>query len=154
VKAVVQRVASATVTAEGRTVGEIGTGFLVLLGVSHDDTSRTARVMADKVTGLRLFEDLAGKMNLALADVGGSVLCVSQFTLYGDLRRGRRPSFAAAAPPVQARELYEAFCEAVEAAGLPCARGAFGQHMRVELVNDGPVTIVVDSAELERARRA
>jgi D-tyrosyl-tRNA(Tyr) deacylase len=154
VRAVVQRVASATVTAAGRTVGEIGTGYLVLLGVGHDDTAATARTMAGKVAGLRLFEDSAGKMNLALADVGGSVLCVSQFTLYGDVRRGRRPSFTAAALPAPAREHYEAFCEAVEAAGLRCARGAFGEHMRVELVNDGPVTIVVDSADLERTRRA
>jgi len=154
VKALVQRVASASATAAGRTVGEIATGYLVLLGVGHGDTSATAQMMAAKVTGLRLFEDSAGKMNLALADVSGSVLCVSQFTLYGDVRRGRRPSFAAAAPPVEARELYDAFCEAVEAAGLRCARGAFGEHMRVELVNDGPVTIVVDSADLERARHA
>jgi D-tyrosyl-tRNA(Tyr) deacylase len=154
VRAVVQRVARASVTADGRVVGAIERGFLVLLGVAASDTGEAAIRLAARVTGLRLFEDSAGKMNLPLREVGGAVLCVSQFTLYGDTRRGMRPSFDTAARPEVARPLYDEFCAAVERAGIRCERGAFGQHMEVELVNDGPVTLIVDTADLDRPRRA
>jgi D-tyrosyl-tRNA(Tyr) deacylase len=153
VRAVVQRVARASVTADGGLAGSIGRGFLVLLGVGSDDTEATAERMAAKIAGLRLFEDNAGMMNLGLAAVGGAVLCISQFTLYGDVRRGRRPSFDRAAAPEPARRLYEAFCAAIERAGLTCERGVFGAHMEVELLNDGPVTLVIDSADLDLPRR-
>jgi D-tyrosyl-tRNA(Tyr) deacylase len=119
--------------------------MLVLLGVAHDDTEADARALADKVAGLRIFEDSQEKMNLALADVGGAMLVVSQFTLLGDCRKGRRPNFMAAARPELAEQLYQVFVDTVTAAGLPVATGRFRQHMEVELVNDGPVTIVVDS---------
>lgn len=153
-RAVVQRVSSASVTVEGAVHAGIGRGLLVLLGVGPDDTPERAARLATKVAGLRLFEDPDGKMNLACDEVGGAVLCISQFTLYADVRRGRRPSFEAAAPPAQALPLYEAFCRAIEAAGLRCARGVFGAHMEVALVNDGPVTLVIDSEALEGPRRA
>ena len=152
-RAVVQRVLRASVSVEGREVAAIERGFIVLVGVAVDDTPVTAAKLADKVAGLRLFEDEAGRMNLSLHDIGGQVLCVSQFTLYGDVRRGRRPSFDAAAPGPEAQPLYEAFCTAIEAAGIACKRGAFGEHMQIELVNDGPVTLVLDSRELEAPRR-
>ena len=144
-RAVVQRVSRARVTVGAETTGEIGPGLLVLLGVSVDDTPERARWLADKVVGLRLFNDADGKMNRSLLDVGGSALVVSQFTLYGDCRKGRRPSFIAAAGPELAVPLYEAFVDAVRAQGVPTATGRFGAMMQVELVNDGPVTLIVDS---------
>jgi len=154
VRAVVQRVSSAQVLTGDRLLGEIGRGFVVLLGVHVEDGIETAVALAAKVAGLRIFEDAAGKMNNSLAEVDGSVLCVSQFTLYGDVRRGRRPSFEAAARPEVALPLYEAFCAAIERHALRCERGEFGASMQLELINDGPVTILLDSAELDRPRRA
>lgn len=151
-RAVVQRVLSASVAVDGREVSAIGRGFLVLLGVEAPDTNATAARMAAKVAGLRIFEDDEGRMNLPLASVDGEVLCVSQFTLYGDVRRGNRPSFSGAAPGAVAEPIYEAFCAAIEAADVRCARGVFGAHMAVTLVNDGPVTLVIDSRELEAPR--
>jgi D-tyrosyl-tRNA(Tyr) deacylase len=144
-RAVVQRVSRAQVTVAEETVGEIGRGLLVLLGVTHADTELDADYLADKIAGLRIFEDEKGKMNLDTASVGGGVLVVSQFTLYGDVRRGKRPSFDAAAPPEHARRLYDYFVERIRAAGLPCQTGRFQEMMQVELVNDGPVTILLDS---------
>ena len=144
-RAVVQRVSRASVAVEGKITGEIGRGFLVLLGVAKSDTAADADYLAEKISGLRIFEDSGGKMNLALADVNGAVLAVSQFTLHGDARRGKRPSFDSAAPPDQARKLYEYFVERVRALGLRCETGVFQAMMQVELVNDGPVTILLDS---------
>jgi D-aminoacyl-tRNA deacylase len=144
-RAVVQRVSRAQVTVAEETVGEIGRGLLVLLGVTHADTELDADCLADKIAGLRIFEDENGKMNLDTASVGGRVLVVSQFTLYGDVRRGKRPSFDAAAPPEHARRLYDYFVERIRAAGLPCQTGRFQEMMQVEFVNDGPVTILLDS---------
>jgi D-tyrosyl-tRNA(Tyr) deacylase len=144
-RAVVQRVRRARVLIGEEVAGEIGRGLLVLLGVSRDDASEQASWLADKIVGLRLFADAEDKMNLSVADVGGSVLVVSQFTLYGDCRKGRRPSFIDAAPPELAIPLYEAFINAVKAQGVPVATGRFGAMMQVELVNDGPVTLIVDS---------
>ncbi len=146
-RAVVQRVRRAEVVVEGRTVGTVGKaapGLLVLLGVGHDDTPETARALAAKTVKLRIFGDEAGKMNRSVENVGGGVLAVSQFTLLADTRKGNRPSFQGAAPPEEAERLYETFCEAVAAAGVPVARGVFGAHMDVHLTNDGPVTIVLD----------
>lgn len=153
-RAVVQRVTSASVEVAGSTVGSIGSGLLVLLGVADGDDLPLADRMAEKIAGLRVFEDPQGKMNLGLPDVGGSILAISQFTLYGDVRKGRRPSFDRAARPELARPLYEAFCAAIERQGIPCERGVFGAEMLVSLVNDGPVTLVIDSDELDRPRRA
>jgi D-tyrosyl-tRNA(Tyr) deacylase len=147
VRAVIQRVSRAKVSVNGRAVGEIARGLLVLLGVGSLDTKADADYLADKTIGLRIFEDDAAKMNLAVTDVSGSVLVVSQFTLYGDARRGKRPSFDAAAPPEHARELYEYFVEKIRAAGLRCETGIFQETMSVELVNDGPVTILLDSSK-------
>jgi len=144
-RAVVQRVSRARVTVKDWTSGEIGLGLLVLLGVRHDDTEADATYLAEKIAGLRIFEDHDGKMNRGVIDVGGSVLAVSQFTLYGDVRRGKRPSFDAAAPPGAARRLYEFFVQQVQALGLRCETGRFQEMMQVELVNDGPVTILLDS---------
>lgn len=144
-RAVVQRVARASVTVEGQITGEIGKGLLVLLGVAHEDTEAAADYLADKIVGLRVFEDPDGKMNLGVADAGGAVLVVSQFTLYGDVRRGKRPSFDRAARPERANELYEYFVARIRAAGLRCETGRFQAMMDVELVNDGPVTILLDS---------
>ena len=144
-RAVVQRVSRASVAVEGKIDGQIGRGFLVLLGVAKSDTAADADYLAEKISGLRIFEDSDGKMNLALADVNGAVLAVSQFTLHGDARRGKRPSFDSAAPPDQARKLYEYFVERVRALGLRCETGVFQAMMQVELVNDGPVTILLDS---------
>jgi D-aminoacyl-tRNA deacylase len=127
------------------TSGEIGRGLLVLLGVGHGDTEQDANYLAEKISGLRIFEDEDGKMNRSVREVGGSVLAVSQFTLYGDVRRGKRPSFDDAAPPQSARRLYDFFVERVRATGLPCETGRFQQMMQVELVNEGPVTILLDS---------
>ena len=146
-RAVVQRVKRAKVTVDGAVKGEIGLGLLVLLGVSQHDAESDADYLAEKIAGLRIFEDAEGKMNLAVAEVGGAVLAVSQFTLYGDVRRGKRPSFDAAAPPEKARALYEYFVERIRAAGLRCETGRFQEMMQVELVNDGPVTILLDSSK-------
>jgi D-tyrosyl-tRNA(Tyr) deacylase len=146
-RAVVQRVSRARVTVKEWTSGEIGLGLLVLVGVGHGDTETDAVYLAEKVAGLRVFEDEGGKMNRSVQDVGGSVLAVSQFTLYGDVRRGKRPSFDAAAPPEQARRLYEFFVERVQAFGLRCETGRFQKMMQVELVNEGPVTILLDSGK-------
>jgi D-tyrosyl-tRNA(Tyr) deacylase len=144
-RAVVQRVTRASVSVEGKIAGEIGRGLLVLLGVGKNDDAADADYLAAKIAGLRIFEDAAGKMNLALADVQGAVLAVSQFTLHGDVRRGKRPSFDSAAPPEQARKLYDYFVERLRALGLRCETGVFQAMMQVELVNDGPVTILLDS---------
>lgn len=146
-RGVVQRVSRARVTVNGEISGEIGPGLLVLLGVGAGDSRADADYLADKTIGLRIFEDAGGKMNLSVVDIGGAVLAVSQFTLYGDVRRGRRPSFDAAAPPPSARELYEYFVEKIRAAGLRCETGRFQEMMQVELVNEGPVTILLDSAK-------
>ncbi len=144
-RAVLQRVARARVLVDQEVLGQIERGLLVLLGVTHTDTPEQARWLADKIVGLRIFNDAEGKMNLALGDVGGAVLVVSQFTLYGDCSKGRRPSFIDAARPEQAIPLYEAFLAALRAEGVPVAAGRFGAMMQVELVNDGPVTLLVDS---------
>ena len=144
-RACVQRVLEARVSVAGEVVGQIGRGMLLLLGVAGDDGEAEARWLADKVAGLRIFEDEAGKMNLSLAETKGAMLVVSQFTLLGDCRRGRRPSFATAAPPELAERLYEEFVEAVRATGIEVATGRFRQYMQVSLVNDGPVTLIVDS---------
>jgi D-aminoacyl-tRNA deacylase len=146
-RAVVQRVSRARVSVNGEVVGEIGLGLVVLLGVGAGDTRTEADYLAEKTIGLRIFEDAGGKMNLSVAEVAGALLVVSQFTLYGDARRGKRPSFDAAAPPEQARELYEYFVERVRAAGLRCETGRFQETMQVELINEGPVTILLDSAK-------
>jgi len=151
-RAVVQRVSRARVTVIDRTdrewiSGEIGLGLLVLVGVTHEDTEADAIYLAEKIAGLRVFEDVDGKMNRSVDDAAGSVLVVSQFTLYGDVRRGKRPSFDAAAPPEQARRLYEFFVERIRAAGLRCETGRFQEMMQVELVNEGPVTILLDSSK-------
>ncbi len=147
-RAVVQRVSRAKVTVNGEITGEIGLGLLVLVGVAVGDTRADADYLAEKTIGLRIFEDAGGKMNLSVAEVGGALLVVSQFTLYGDARRGKRPSFDAAAPPEQARELYEYFVEKVRASGLRSETGRFQETMQVELVNEGPVTILLDSAKM------
>ena len=147
-RAVVQRVSSAEVRVAGEVSGAIGRGFLVLLGVARADAAEDAQALADKVAGLRVFEDAAGKMNLAVAEVGGGVLVVSQFTLLGDARKGNRPSFAAAAPPEAADTLYQAFCARLRERALPVATGVFRAHMEVALVNDGPVTILLDTTRL------
>jgi D-aminoacyl-tRNA deacylase len=144
-RAVVQRVSRARVTVGEWTSGEIGHGLLVLLGVGRGDTEADAIYLAEKIAGLRVFEDAEAKMNRSVQDVGGSVLAVSQFTLYGDVRRGKRPSFDGAAPPEEARRLYEFFVERVRALGLRCETGRFQEMMQVELENEGPVTILVDS---------
>ena len=146
-RAVVQRVSRAQVSVNEEIVGKIGRGLLVLLGVTHTDADADAAYLADKVAGLRVFEDEHGKMNLDAGSIGGAILVVSQFTLYGDVRRGKRPSFDAAAPPERARHLYEYFVDRIRAAGLPCQTGRFQEMMQVELVNDGPVTILLDSAK-------
>jgi D-tyrosyl-tRNA(Tyr) deacylase len=146
-RAVVQRVSRAEVKVGGESVGRIGNGLLVLLGVGNEDSESDAEYLAEKITGLRIFEDENGKMNLALPQVGGAVLAVSQFTLYGDVRKGKRPSFDGAAIPVRARELYEYFVRRIRDAGLPCETGRFQETMKVELVNEGPVTILLDSGK-------
>jgi D-tyrosyl-tRNA(Tyr) deacylase len=145
-RAVVQRVSRAQVSVGEEVVGKIGPGLLVLLGVAKSDTRADAEYLAAKITGIRIFEDETGKMNLSLGDTGGTVLAVSQFTLYGDARKGRRPSFDDAAPPQLARELYEYFVSKIREAGITCETGRFQAMMQVELVNDGPVTILLDSS--------
>jgi D-tyrosyl-tRNA(Tyr) deacylase len=147
-RALVQRVSRASVTVEGKVVGEIGRGLLVLLGVGLEDGEAQVRILADKIVHLRIFGDDEGKMNRSLLDVGGELLVVSQFTLYADTRRGRRPSFTDAAPPSIAEPLVERFKAAVADYGLRVADGIFGAMMQVELCNDGPVTIWMDSEEL------
>jgi D-tyrosyl-tRNA(Tyr) deacylase len=146
-RAVVQRVSRAIVSVNGNIAGEIGMGLLVLLGVGNPDTEADAVYLAEKIAGLRVFEDELGKMNRSVQEAGGSVLAVSQFTLYGDMRRGKRPSFDGAAAPEKARQLYEFFVERIRAAGLRCETGRFQEMMTVELVNEGPVTILLDSAK-------
>ena len=147
-RGVVQRVSGAKVTVDSWIAGEIGMGLLVLLGVGREDNENDVNYLAEKVTGLRVFEDAEGKMNRSVLDVSGSVLVVSQFTLYGDVRRGKRPSFDAAAAPETARRLYELFVDRIRAAGLRCETGRFQEMMQVELVNEGPVTILLDSSKL------
>lgn len=146
-RAVVQRVQEARVEIEGETIGAIDGGLLVLLGVTHNDTENDAKYLAEKIAGLRIFEDADDKMNLSVQDTGGSILSVSQFTLFGDCRRGRRPSFTEAARPEQGQALYEAFNAALRAQGLEVATGQFQAHMAVSLVNDGPVTMLLDSTK-------
>ena len=147
-RAVIQRVSRAQVSVDGEVCGRIENGLLVLLGVGKADTESDVDYLAEKIIGLRTFEDGNGKMNLSVLDTGGSILAVSQFTLYGDVRRGKRPSFDDAAPPEPARQLYEHFVTKVRAAGLVCETGRFQAMMQVELVNDGPVTILLDSAKV------
>ena len=144
-RAVIQRVTRASVTVDGRVAGEIGAGLLVLLGVSRTDNSESAAYLAEKIANLRIFSDEAGKMNLSVLDAGGSALVVSQFTLYGDTRGGRRPSFIQAAQPVEANLLYQEFVRLMRSLGVTVETGVFQAHMQVELVNDGPVTILLDS---------
>ena len=144
-RAVVQRVSRASVTVNSEVVGRIDRGLLVLLGVTHADNEAAADYLAEKIAGLRVFEDDAGKMNVSVADVGGAILAVSQFTLYGDVRKGKRPSFDDAARPEQARKLYEYFVERIRSHGLRCETGRFQEMMQVQLVNEGPVTILLDS---------
>jgi D-aminoacyl-tRNA deacylase len=144
-RALVQRVTEASVRVDGEVIGEIGNGLCVLVGVTHDDTESSARKLAEKVWHLRVFDDADGVMNLSLSATGGAALVVSQFTLYGDTRRGRRPSWAAAAPPEQAEGLFEAFTQALRDLGAPVATGQFAARMQVELVNDGPVTLFIET---------
>ena len=147
-RAVVQRVVKGRVLVEDREVGRIGHGLVVLLGVKKEDSEADARYLADKVCNLRVFEDDAGKMNRSLLDIGGSVLVVSQFTLLGDARKGRRPSFSEAADPVRAIPLIDAFVSEVKNRGVEVSTGEFGEHMMVEIHNDGPVTMLLDSKKL------
>ena len=144
-RAVVQRVSSARVEIDGEVAGAIGRGLLVLLGVGQGDSEKQAHWLADKIAGLRILEDDAGKMNLSVEEVGGSLLVVSQFTLYADCRKGRRPSFTGAAPPEEADRLYQVFVQRLKERGLPVATGVFQAMMQVHLVNDGPVTVVVET---------
>jgi D-aminoacyl-tRNA deacylase len=148
VRAVVQRVSRASVSVGGRVTGKIETGVLILLAVGRNDESAAAPAFAEKIANLRIFEDAAGKMNRSLLETGGAALAVSQFTLYGDVRRGRRPGFDQAAPPEIAHSIYEEFVRALRALGVQVETGIFQAHMAVELVNDGPVTILVDSDKL------
>jgi D-aminoacyl-tRNA deacylase len=147
-RACIQRVSEAHVTVDGAVPGRIGRGLVVLLGVGQGDGDAEVAWLAEKIVGLRVFEDEAGKMNRSLADVGGAMLVISQFTLYGDCRRGRRPSFTDAAPPELAEQLYEGFVGVVKKAGVEVATGRFREHMMVSLVNEGPVTLWVDTAEM------
>ena len=146
-RAVVQRVSAASVTVEGRKVGTIGPGLLVLLGVARGDTEKDGEYLAEKLAWLRIFEDEEEKMNRSVAQIGGSILLVSQFTLYGDVRHGRRPSFTQAAPPEEANRLYEDLAQKLRDKGLTVETGQFQAHMEVSLVNDGPVTILLDSGK-------
>lgn len=153
-RVVVQRVSRASVSIDGAVHGAIGQGLLILLGICEGDSEVQADYLADKCVGLRIFIDENDKMNLSVADVGGSLLVVSQFTLYGDCRKGKRPSFVRAARPEQAIPLYEHFIARCRAAGLPVETGSFGADMQVELLNDGPVTILMDTEEMARPRQA
>lgn len=146
-RAVVQKVSQSKVTVDGEITGEIGQGLMVLLGVTHEDTEADAKYMAEKIANLRIFEDDDEKLNLSVKDIGGAVLSVSQFTLYGDCRRGRRPSFTDAARPEQANALYEIFNAYLREEGVPVETGRFQTHMMVELTNDGPVTMLLDSSK-------
>lgn len=146
-RAVVQRVARASVSVGGEEKGRIGTGLLVYLGVGGSDTDKDLEYLAEKVAGLRIFADPQGAMNLALREVNGEALVISQFTLYGDVRRGKRPSFTNAMEPNEAKRMYERFVERLEQLGVPCSRGVFAAMMDVESVNDGPVTILLDSSK-------
>lgn len=152
-RAILQRVRSASVSVDGTEVGRCRAGYLILLGVAPHDSEGTARLLWDKVSHLRVFADEAGRMNLSLVDVAGEVLVVSQFTLFADCRRGRRPSFSGAAEPSKARALYERFCSLAETDVAHVGRGVFGAHMEVSLINDGPVTICLDTDELTSPRR-
>ena len=151
-RAVLTRVKYASVTIDGQTVGKIGQGFLILLGVGPADTEKECRLLAEKALGLRIFEDENGKMNLGLEQVGGQVLVVSQFTLYGNCRKGRRPSFAEAAPPELGEAMYERFLELCGELGYPPQHGRFGADMKVESLNDGPVTLLLDTDQLQGPR--
>lgn len=144
-RAVIQRVTRAKVSVEGSTVGQIDSGLLVLLGVTHSDTEKDARYLAEKICNLRIFEDENNKLNLSVLDIGGKILSVSQFTLYGDCRKGRRPSFTEAAEPQTAQKLYEIFNSYLEEMGVQVEKGVFQAYMQVELLNDGPVTMLLDS---------
>ena len=144
-RAVLQRVRRGKVSVDGRTVSEIGSGLVILLGVGHSDTEETARILAEKAATLRIFEDEQGKMNLSIRDVGGAAIVVSQFTLYADTRRGRRPSFTDAALPDHARPLVDRFAELLQGQGIPTQTGEFGASMLVEIDNDGPVTILLEA---------
>lgn len=144
---VIQRSKEASVTVSGETIGSIDSGLVILVGVTHEDTEEDAQYLAQKCLNLRIFEDEAGKMNLSLLDAGGSVLSISQFTLYGDTRKGRRPSFVNAAKPEEANRLYEAFNAEIANAGVHVETGEFGADMDVRLINDGPVTFILDSKE-------
>lgn len=144
-RAVVQRVSEASVTVGGEITGQVGTGLLVLLGVGEDDNGQDAVYLAEKISGLRIFQDEEGKMNISVKDTGGAILAVSQFTLYGDCRKGKRPSFSSAAVPEKAESLYELFCRECRRRGIPVENGVFGAMMEVELVNSGPVTLLLDS---------
>jgi D-tyrosyl-tRNA(Tyr) deacylase len=144
-RAIIQRVSEAKVRIDGQIIGEIGQGLLVLLGVAKPDNSDIARWLADKIVSLRVFNDNEGKMNRDVSEIGGSILVVSQFTLYGDCSKGRRPSFVDAAPPQTAVPLYEAFINGIRANGIPTATGQFGTMMQVELINDGPVTLIIEN---------
>ena len=152
-RAVLTRVTSASVSIDGEVVGSIGKGFLILLGVGPEDDETHCRYLAEKALGLRIFEDENGKMNRSLEDVGGQVLVVSQFTLYGNCRKGRRPSFAEAAPPELGNRLYEQFLKECERLGYPAQHGIFGAHMEVESINDGPVTLILDTQQLMETPR-
>lgn len=147
-RAVVQRVHRASVTVENEMIGEIGPGLVVFLGVGHEDENKDADYLASKIAGLRIFEDDAGLMNLSVQESGGSILSVSQFTLFGDCRKGRRPGFSAAAPPERAEELYDYFCERLRLCNLNVATGQFQAEMRILVDNDGPVTMLLDSKRL------
>ena len=153
-RAVVTRVKSASVEIDGKVTGRIGTGFLILLGIAPEDRAEDCKKLAEKALGLRIFEDENGKMNLGLEQVGGSVLVVSQFTLYGNCRKGRRPSFAGAAGPELGEALYERFLAICQELGYPPQHGRFGADMQVESMNDGPVTLILDTDELTAPRRA
>lgn len=144
-RAVVQKVSQASVMVNHETVGSIGMGFLVLLGVGSDDSEKDALYLAEKIGNLRVFPDEDGKMNLSLQDIAGEALVVSQFTLYGDCRKGRRPSFSSAAPPAEANRLYEYFAQCLRSQQIPVETGVFQAHMEVSLLNDGPVTLLLDS---------
>jgi len=153
-RAVLTRVSHASVAIDGEIVGQIGRGFLILLGVGPNDTEKECRLLAEKALGLRVFEDENGKMNLGLEQVGGQVLVVSQFTLYGNCRKGRRPSFTEAAPPELGNQLYEQFLADCRDLGYPPEHGRFGADMKVDSLNDGPVTLILDTDQLQTARHA
>ena len=147
-RAVIQRVSHARVLIRGEVVGQIGRGLLALVSFGHDDTDEDLQFMVNKIAGLRMFEDEQGRMNLSVEDIGGGILVVPNFTIHGDCRKGRRPSFTAAAPPEQAEELFDQFVRMMADRGLTTASGKFGAHMHVELANDGPVTLLLDSKKL------